>query len=69
VAGMDLSFEGVLARVRAGSCQVRSGVAKSYWRFIADSSPIRSSQDQVAQIRHFMRILQSRINTGYFASC
>jgi hypothetical protein len=39
-----------------------------YWRFISGFRPIRSNLGRSGQIVHYMQIVQSRINTGDFAS-
>ena len=51
---------------RSELCGVRSDV---YWRFISGFCPIRSNQGRSGQSGHYMQFVQSRINTGDFASC
>jgi hypothetical protein len=41
----------------------------SYWRFISGFGPIGSNLGRRKQIGQYMQIVQSRINTGYVASC
>src|SRR5438034_10587932 len=53
-------------RVALSNAAVRSEI---YWRFISGFCPIRSNQGRSGQIGHYMKIVQSRINTGDFASC
>jgi hypothetical protein len=43
-------------------------VSEIYWRFISGLSPIGSSLGHAKQTMQVMQIVQSRINTGYFAS-
>ena len=43
--------------------------AISYWRFISGFGPMGSSLGRPEQIGHYMQIVQSRINSDYFASC
>ena len=43
-------------------------VAELYWRFISGFCPIRSNPGRLGQTMQYMQIVQSRINTGYFAS-
>ena len=54
------------ARIVLGNTVVRS---ENYWRFISGFCPIRSNPGRAGQIVQYMQIVQSRINTGYFASC
>jgi len=68
VPGMDLNFDGVLARVRPGSYQVCSGAAEVYGRFMGGSDQNAGNPGQFGQLRQFMHTAQSRINTDYFAS-
>src|SRR6266566_8616355 len=55
-----------LTLVALSNAAVRSEI---YWRFISGFCPIRSNQGRSGQIGHYMQIVQSRINTGDFASC
>jgi hypothetical protein len=43
-------------------------VAEIYGRFMGGSDRNTGNLGRLGQSRHFMQIVQSRINTGYFAS-
>ena len=49
--------------------QKRRKVAENYRRFMGGSDRNTSNSGRFGQFRHFMQIVQSRINTGCFASC
>jgi hypothetical protein len=67
VAG-DLDYpEQSMQRVLHVAKVLASG--KVYWRFISGFGPIRSNLSRSGQPRHYMQTVQSRINTGNFASC
>ena len=55
--------EGVLRMQKSGE------VVELYGRFMGGSDRNTSNSGRSGQSRHFMQMAQSRINTGYFASC
>jgi hypothetical protein len=55
--------EGVLRMRKSGE------EVELYGRFMGGSDRNTSNSGRFGQSRHFMQMAQSRINTGYFASC
>ena len=49
--------------------QMSGKVVEIYGRFMGGSDRNTNNSGRFAQSVHFMQIVQSRINTGYFASC
>ena len=67
--GWQNSGSPAAARRRCFHMQKSREVVELYGRFMGGSDRNTSNSGRFGQSRHFMQIVQSRINTGYFASC